>query len=454
MSFVSVSAKRSSRRRRVTVLVIVTTVVAGVIAVWLRGSVAAAWDARETHRALADGRLDDAARAVERWLLFAPASAEAHFCKARIAWAQNNLATTDAELARAQALGYSWQPSNRLLGLLLARTNGTTEAETLLRQAIESAGKPDPEVAEALARIYLGTFRLIEAQEVLERWARGAPDDARPYLLQTEVDIRNNAEPDVIIARFRAALYRNPNLERARFGLAEQLRLNHRFADADAEYAAYLKQRPDDPLGYLGAGQSALENGNEAEAVRLLDRALVLAPTDSVVLAARTTIELRRGRFESALHYLDLAVKSDPFDRGNRYQRMLTLTRLGRRTEAEAERRTVERLQKEQERFVQISRDLRAKPLDAELRVQAACWLMEHGHEDEAIEWANLVLQSDPSHPTLNRLLADYYRKKGQPGLANLHEARGASTSDHATLPQSGDRGTEPPPTALRRSSG
>lgn len=413
-----------------TALVILTTIAAGAVAVWLRGDLAAAWDARSARRALADGRLNDAARAVERWLSSSPTSGEAHFYKARIAWAQNDLATTDAELARAQALGYSWQPLFRLRGLLLARTNETTEAETLLRQAIDGTGKPDSEAAEALARIYLGTFRLIEAQEVLERWARAAPADARPHLLQTEVDIRNNARPEVIIARYRAALGRNPNLDRARFGLAEQLRLNHRFAEADDEYAAYLARRPDDPLGYLGAGQSALENGNEAEAVRLLDRALALAPTDSVALAARATVELRRGRFESALHYRDLALKSDPFDRGNRYERMLILTRLGRKAEAELERRTVERLQKEQERFGQLSRDLRAKPLDSELRAQAACWLLEHGHEDEAIEWANLVLRSDPSHPTLNRLLADYYRKKGQPGLANLYEARAASPAD------------------------
>ncbi len=139
----------------------------------------------------------------------------------------------------------------------MARTNETTEAETLLRQVIDSTGEPDPEVAEALARIYLGTFRLIEAQEVLDRWARAAPADARAHLLQTEVDIRNNARPEVIIARYRAALGRNPKLDRARFGLAEQLRLNHRFAEADDEYAAYLARRPDDPLGYLGAGQSA-----------------------------------------------------------------------------------------------------------------------------------------------------------------------------------------------------
>ena len=33
------------------------------------------------------------------------------------------------------------------------------------------------------------------------------------------------------------------------------------------------------------------------------------------------------------------------------------------------------------------------------------------------------VLAADPSHPAMNRLLADYYRKTGQLGLANHHEA-------------------------------
>ena len=58
------------------------------------------------------------------------------------------------------------------------------------------------------------------------------------------------------------------------------------------------------------------------------------------------------------------------------------------------------------------------------LRSAAAQWLMTHGHEQEAIDWANLVLAADPSHPGMNRLLADYYRKSGQIGLADLHEAR------------------------------
>jgi tetratricopeptide (TPR) repeat protein len=413
-----------------TAVVAVAIVLTAGVAIWLLGNVTAILDARRVRRAFAEVRLDDAAREVERWLLTSPSSAEAHYCRAKIAWAQNDFTTTDAELSRARALGYSWQPLNRLRGLLLARTNETTEAETLLRQVLDSTREPDPEVAEALARIYLGTFRLVEAQEILERWARTAPTDARPLLLLAEVDIRNSGKPEVVIERYRAALSRNPHHDRARFGLAEQLRLNHQPAEAIDEYTAYLAQRPDDPLAYLGAGQAALEDGNEADAVRLLDRALALAPEDPVALAARATVELRAGCFESALHYLDLAVKCDPFDRGNRNQRMLAFSGLGRRAEAQLERKAVEQLTKDQEQFAGIIRDLRTKPLDLELRTQAAFWLMEHGHEDEAVEWANLVLKSDPSHPTLNRLLAGHYRKQGQAGLANLYEARASGPSD------------------------
>jgi hypothetical protein len=119
-------------------------------------------------------------------------------------------------------------------------------------------------------------------------------------------------------------------------------------------------------------------------------------------------------------------VKSDPFDYRNRYQRMLILARLGRKAEANAERPALERLKNEQNRFGQISRDLVRSPLDPQLRSEAARWLMEHGHEHEAVEWANLVLRTDPAHPAMNRLLADYYRNKGQLGLANFHEAHAA----------------------------
>ena len=233
------------------------------------------------------------------------------------------------------------------------------------------------------------------------------------------------------IASYREALRRDPNLDQARYGLAGMLRTNHRNAEAAVEYAAYLARKPEDPLGYLGAGQNALEMGDEDQAIRWLDRALTLAPRNPVILAARAMVEIRDHRFATALDYLDRAVKADPFDHANRYQRMLVLTNLGRKAEAEAEREAVERLRKDQEEFGRIRNALIGAPQDAELRGEAARWLMTHGHEEEAIEWANMVLATQPSHPAMNRLLADYYRKKGQLGLANFHQAHAAPSSGH-----------------------
>src|SRR5262249_52378625 len=147
---------------------------------------------------------------------------------ARIAWAHDDLAVVDRELARADELGYPREPLARLRGLLLARANRGAEAEPLLLQSWESSRQPDPEVAEALARPYLGGLPLAAARTALDRWTREVPGDARPYLWRAEINLRSEDNPEILIADYRAALARDPDLDRARLGLADQLRANHR----------------------------------------------------------------------------------------------------------------------------------------------------------------------------------------------------------------------------------
>ncbi len=267
------------------------------------------------------------------------------------------------------------------------------------------------------------TFRLEESAQVLERWMNDAPDDARPHLFRAEIDVRIKAPSETIIARFQEALKHDRSLARARFGLAGELFESHRYAEAAPEYDAYLTLQPNDPLGYLGACQNALKMGDLPRAQTLIDRALDLAPHDADVLAAQATLALQKGELEKALHFFDLSIKADAFNHRNRYQRMLILSRLGRKAEAENERQTVERLKLEESRFADIGKALLRNPTDSQLRSEAARWLMDHGHDEEAVDWANLVLQANPSDPAMNRLLADHYRKKGQIGLANFYEA-------------------------------
>ena len=123
-------------------------------------------------RSLAAGRIDEASNAVERWLSSSPQSAAAHYFKAKIAWLRDDLATVDDELGHARTLGYAWAPLGRLRGLLLFQVKRTSEAEPFLREAFDTVQGTDPEVAEALAHIYLATFRLSEAALVLDEWMR------------------------------------------------------------------------------------------------------------------------------------------------------------------------------------------------------------------------------------------------------------------------------------------
>ncbi len=373
-------------------------------------------------RAIAGGRLDDAEHAAELWLKADPESAAAHFQMAAVAWARADLPRASLELNRARDLGYDREQLDRLRGLLLARSNHATEAEPLLRRAFDQAHPADPEIGGALTQIYLGTFRLGEAGLVLERWMHEVPSDARPYMLQAEIDTRTGASHAVLIDRYQAALERDPNFARARLGLAEELRVSHRYADAAPQYALYLKHHPDDPVGHIGAGLNALETGNFAEAVASIDRALEQAPRDSKALAARAAIEQRQGRPLAALPIFDQAIAADPFNPTVRYDRMLVLASLGRKAEADAERRRIEQIKFEQERFDRLSLELVRNPGNTQLQSEAAQWLMSHARQEEGVAWANLVLRTDPSHPAINRLLADYFRKKGQFGLANMHE--------------------------------
>ena len=181
---------------------------------------------REAHAvtlALDEGRHDDAAIALDRWLKDSPDSAEAHFLKARLAWLKGDLPVAQGELDNAQKLGHSKQAVARLMGLLLARGGRRDEAEPLLRQELEASQGGDREVAEALVRLYMEGFRLKDATKVLDRWMKAAPRDARPYMIQAEIDVRAHASDAVIISRYREALARDGSLNEAQLGLAKQL---------------------------------------------------------------------------------------------------------------------------------------------------------------------------------------------------------------------------------------
>jgi Flp pilus assembly protein TadD len=403
--------------------------VIGVAGSMVRAHRAVEADAQAVRAALAAGRAAGARQPLERWLRARPKSAEAHALLAEVALVEGDFGKVKGAFNQARALGYPEDQLERIRAIWLARLGRYPEAEPTLTRLWETQPRIDPSVHEALARIFLKTYRLRRAKAVIERWSREAPADGRPFLWLTEIDRRTEVDnPESWERHYREALRRDPELDPARHGLAESLRKVHRNDEAAREYAHYLARHPDDPVALTGAGLNALELGDLAEAARLLDRALALAPANPAALKGRAEVDLQRGELNAAVRRLDQAVQASPFDDEALHIRGRVRMMLGDRTGAAADRAAFERLKKDQAALLEMRTRLLDNPGDDDTRSKAAAWCFEHGREQDGLEWAMAVLANNPNHAPTCLLLADYYSKRPDgAGLANYYRLKAAT---------------------------
>jgi tetratricopeptide (TPR) repeat protein len=394
------------------------------------GAAYLAWDyparraSAEARRALAAGRYDDAWVAAARWVALRPSSGEAQWTRARAAIAVNRPRDIFEGMKRARALGF---PADRLAvldSLLDAQRGRVTQALPVLAKAFETARTPDPMLDEALARLYLETYDFPHAAEVLTRWADDAPDDARPPLWRASVRRRQGAKPEVVITDFREALRRDPDLAEARLGLADELTKARRHEEAATEYAAYLALKPDHPAGLLGAGKNARGMGDLDEAVRRLNQVLALDPPNAEAHQELAQISRRQGDEAAALRHLDAAIAAKPYNPELRYSRKLSLTRLGRRAEADTEQKAIDRLKADLAQADALQAELKKTPRDVNLQYLLARWMFDHGYDQEGVTWSRRVLVEHPGHPATCTLLADHFDRAGDPAQAAAYRAQ------------------------------
>ena len=119
--------------------------------------------------------------------------------------------------------------------------------------------------------------------------------------------------------------------------MADQLRMTHRNSEAAEAYKTYLARKPNDPAGYTWRGTERFGNGRRGPGDPLPRPSNGNGAPRSCGAGPRAWAEVVRGRPEAALGYLDRAVKIDPFDLGNREQRMRLVALLGKKAEADAE---------------------------------------------------------------------------------------------------------------------
>jgi tetratricopeptide (TPR) repeat protein len=358
---------------------------------------------------------------LQRWLRARPRSAEAHYYKAWLALTASEPAKIVEAINQASKLGFDPTLLGCLTAVCQARANGFKEAEPTLREAFNQRREPQVEVAQELARIYLGSYRLGPAAEVIERWRTLAPDDPRPYLWRNEIASRSEVEPSILIRNYRAALERDPNLDKARLGLAEQLSKERLFDEAEQEYRAYIERNPKDASALVGLGRNAFQNGDIENARRYYEAALEVNPRQPEALKELALAEIRIGRFQEACKRLELLIQIEPYSYEVRYSYAQVLKLLGDDRRSGVERDRAGRLRKEHDQLLKLRNTVLTDSKDVETRFQVAKWMIEHGHGEEGLNWTKEVLRLQPRHVPTHRLLADYHQQRGDTGLANYH---------------------------------
>jgi tetratricopeptide (TPR) repeat protein len=392
--------------------------------------------AQRIARVIDSGELDTARIQIEAWVRERPDSARAWYLRARLGYLQNDLAICEESLERTRKLGHDPEAIERLNALALVKQKRYLEAEPTLVAIVQKLKGNDAEACEALARIFLETYRLELAAVLLEKWAELDTKSAKPYLWMTEIDLRNEQSgPPHAVEHYRKALERDPSLDEAKLGLAHALKRSNLLAEAAAAYRDYLEIHPKHAEALLGLARTELLEGRQADAIRHLDQALEADGDYLDAIQERAAIDLATGKAADALVRLDHALSIDPFHLEATFQRSRALELLGRKDEAKAAKAKSDRLREEHKRLRDIQHAFNRDPSNDSLRLEIARWMFEHGQGVQGVRWAKTVLDRQSNHREANLMLAEYYESRKETGLANYHRLQ--STAGSSASPSS-----------------
>jgi len=386
--------------------------------------------ARTVRQAFTARRIEEAREPLRRWLALQPGSGEAYYYKAWAALTADRPGEAAQAIDQGRKLGFDRALLDCLFAIGQSRSDRFKEAEPILEQAALEQAEPKDLVAKELARIYLSSYRLDQAARAIEKWRTLAPEDPQPYIWSNEILSRSEVEPAIPIQNYRAALERDPNLDKARLGLAQQLSKARRFDEAEQEFLTYLKRKPNDATALLGLGRNAFQVGEIDEARRYFQLALEANPRQPDALKELSQIDLRLGRFQKACESLERLIQIDPFDAEVRYAYAQALKLAGNDARSKLELEHWVRLRKEHEAIVQLRNRSLQDANNLSNRFRVAKWMFDHGHQDEGLKWTKEIFRVDPRHVPTHELLAEYYGKKGDAGLANYHRVMASAGQD------------------------
>lgn len=129
----------------------------------------------------------------------------------------------------------------------------------------------------------------------------------------------------------------DPNNPAAYYGYGIVLQTLGKDDEARSQFMRSIKEKPGQAESYYRMGEIARREGNKADARTQYDQALARDSTHGGALTGLAILNYEGKKYDEAESELEAAIKSVPAYRTARYYHGLTLSKLGRKSDAEAE---------------------------------------------------------------------------------------------------------------------
>ncbi len=295
----------------------------------------------------------------------------------------------------------------------LLRSNNNTSAMEQVRQWLRA----EPDDADAHHLLAIAAQRcgdMATANEAIERAMELQPERA-DFLVTRAGLALSGRDLDTAIKGMNAAIKLDPNQLAAYVTLAHLALVRKDFKEAERLLKLAERVDGEHPHVYIIDAMLSEAKGNPDDALKLLIRAVELAPNDALALGTLGLALQKRGQFAFAEKTLQNALNMRPEAHQLRAVRVQLLRRLNRLDEAVDECEELVR---------RVPNNLAARHKQAELILLA-------GRHQDAIKACRVILDREPRFIPALQLALDIYQLVGQPadGIALIEQL--LETSPH-----------------------
>jgi tetratricopeptide (TPR) repeat protein len=391
-------------------------------------------------QALRDDDLDPARQHISQCLRVWPRGSATHFLAARIARVSGRYPEAEQHLTECIHLQHGASEATQLEQVLLrAQAGELKEVEGGLWRCID-AGHPDSaQILETLVRVYLRESRTGAALACLDRWLEREPQTARAWHWRGLARERLHQEKNAV-ADYQKALELEPGRWGCRLRLARLL-LGRSNPEEALPYVQELERsHPDDPEVLVVRAQCRQLQGEESQAIELLDRTLALHPNlfDALVLRGQLACQQRQPAEGEV--WLRRAVAQQPRDPRTLYILYQCLEQQGKESEAAkvlAQQKAAEADAMRLSELLTI--EVERAPRDPDLLAEVGAILLRLGEDRPGKEWLYRALNENENHKAAHETLLHYYESQGDEVMAAQHRLKLAQLS------------RQPAPTSARR---